>query len=212
MLARKRVYNGKRQLLDVVLVDAALYLFHQHGVVLGNVEYKILLLVGEQAGHHIVRRNIRARCDADKQHHAGNVGGEVQLARLGVNIARQNIVQHHVLDEIRLVELLVMVLLDVLQADGKKRRITPRRFVRALHQHSVVVAFVGSEQMIGEAVAHEAVARGQPLGCNAVAHLSNAVEVCARDDGARLVHNTCHAVDGILHLINHALKHSVRHR
>ena len=136
----------------------------------------------------------------------------MQLARFGINIAGQDIVQHHVFDEIRFVELFVMILLDVLQADGKKRRIAPRRLVCALYQHGVIVALVGREQMIGKAVAHKAVACRQALGCNAVAHLPDAVEVCAGDDGARLVHNAYHAVDGIFHLINHALKHSVRHR
>ena len=38
------------QLFDVVLVDAALDLLDEDGVVLADVEHEVLLLIGEQAG------------------------------------------------------------------------------------------------------------------------------------------------------------------
>ena len=211
MLAVEGVHNAGGQLFDVVLVDAALDLLDEDGVVLADVEHEVLLLIGEQAAYDVVGGNVRARGNADEQHHAGHVRCEMQLARLGIDIAGQDIVQHHILDKVRLVELFVVVLLDVLQADGQQRRIAQGGLVGSLHQNGIIVALVRTEQMIGVAVPHERVAGCQPVGRDAVPHLADAVQVRTGDDGARFIDNAHHAVDRIFHLIDNALKNSVRH-
>ena len=66
----------------------------------------------------IVSGDVAAGGHAHNEHHAGNIGGKVQLTGLGVDIAGQDVVQHHVLDEVGFVELFIVVLLDALQADG----------------------------------------------------------------------------------------------
>ena len=55
----------------------------------------------------------------------------MQLTGLGVDIAGQDVVQHHVLDEVGFVELFIVVLLDALQTDGEQGRKLARSLVRA---------------------------------------------------------------------------------
>lgn len=119
MLAGQGIHDAGGQLFHVGAVDALADLLDQHGIRLADVEHKVLLLIREQAADHIISRDVAAGSHAHDEHHAGNVGGKVQLAGLGVDIAGQDVVQHHVLDEVGLVELFVMILLDALQADGQ---------------------------------------------------------------------------------------------
>ena len=74
--------------------------FDQHGVGLADIEHKVLLLIGEQAADHIVGRDIAAADHPHDEHHAGDIGSKVQLPCLGVDIAGQDVVQHHVLDKV----------------------------------------------------------------------------------------------------------------
>ena len=211
VLAGEGVHDGGGQLFDVPLVNAAADLLHQNGVGLADVEHEVLLLVREQAADHVVGGDVGAGGDADEQHHAGHIGGEVQFPGLGVDVAGEDVVQHHVLDEVGLVELFVVVLLDALQADGHQAGELAGGLVGALHIHSVVVVLVGTELMVGAAAALEAVA-GQALGGKAVPHFPDHVQIRAGDDGAGLVHDAHRTANGVLHLVHDALKYSVRHR
>ena len=134
----------------------------------------------------------------------------MQLAGLGVDIAGQDVIQHHVLDEVGLVELLVVVLLDALQADGEQAGKLSGSLVGAFHIHGVIVVLVGAELMVAAAVLDEAVA-GQALGHKAVPHLADHVQIGTGNHGAGLIHHTDHPIDGVLHLVDNTLKHSVCH-
>ena len=68
-----------------------------------------------------------------------------------------------------------------------------------------------AEHVVGVAIPHKDVAGRQPVGRDAVPHLADAVQVRTGDDGARFIDNAHHAVDRIFHLIDNALKNSVRH-
>ena len=114
-LARKCIGDGTCQLFQILGLNIVLYFLNKHDIALGNVENEILGLVGEQAAHHIVGGNVVAGGDADQQHHAGYIGCKVQLPRFGVDVAGQNVVQHHILNEVGAVKLFVVILLDALQ-------------------------------------------------------------------------------------------------
>ncbi len=211
MLDAERVHNTGSQLFDIVLVDAAPDLLHKNGVALADVEHKILLLIREQAADNVVGRDIRAGRNAYEQHNAGNIGGKMHLARFGVDIPGQDVIQHDVFDKVYLIELFVVVLLDGLQAYGKQSRIARRRFVGALHHHRVIVVIVGAEQKERKISLHKRFFCGRVFADHALAHFTYTVQVGTGDHNAGFVHNTDCAIDRLLHLIDNALKHSVGH-
>ena len=135
----------------------------------------------------------------------------MQLAGLGVDIAGQDVVQHHVLDEVGLVELFIVVLLDALQADGQDGRKLTRRLVRAFHEHCIIVMLCAGELLISVAIAHKAVACGQTLRHKALAHLADQIQLRAGNNSAGLIHHADHPVDRVFHLVDHALKYSIGH-
>src|SRR5699024_4495894 len=157
----------------------------------------------------IVGRDVPARDHPHDEHHAGHVGGKVQLPGLGVNIAGQDVVQHHILDEIGFVELFVVVLLDALQADGQHGGKLAGRLVHALYEHRIIVVLGVGKLLIAVTAPGKAVLTGHALGHKVLLHLADQIQLRAGDDGAGLVHHTDHTVDRVLHLVDHALKYSV---
>lgn len=135
----------------------------------------------------------------------------MQLPCLSVDIAGQDVVQHHVLDKVGLIELFVVVLLDALQADGQYTGKLPCSLVGALHEHGIIVMLGVGELLVSIAVAHKAVACGQTLGHIALAHFADQVQLRAGNDSASLIHNADHPIDCVLHLVDHALKYSIGH-
>ena len=212
MLTGQGVHDAGSQLLHIGAVDALADLLDQHGVGLADIEHKVLLLVREQAADHIVSGDVAAGGHAHNEHHAGNIGGKVQLTGLGVDIAGQDVVQHHVLDEVGFVELFIVVLLDALQADGEQGRKLARSLVRAFHKHGIVVMLCAGELLIGVAIPHKAVTGRQALCHKALAHLSDQVQLRAGDHSAGLIHHTDHTIDGVFHLVDHALEYSIGHK
>ena len=135
----------------------------------------------------------------------------MQLTGLGIDIAGQDIIQHHILDEVGLVELLIVVLLDALQADGQHSGKLTSRLVHTLHEHCIIVMLGAGELLVGVAIAHKAVPCGQALRHKAVTYFPDQVQFRAGNDSAGLIHHADHPVDRIFHLVDHALKYSIGH-
>ena len=212
MLAREGVHDAGGQLLHVGAVDPLADLLDQDGVGLADVKDEVLLLVGEQAADHIVGRDVPARYHPDDEHHPGHIGGKVQLPRLGIDVAGQDVVQHHVLDKIGFVELFVVVLLDALQADRQHGGKLGGGLVRALYKHGVIVVLGAGKLLVTVTAPGKAVLTGHALGHKVLLHLADQIQLRAGDDGAGLIHHTDHTVDRVLHLVDHALKYSVGHK
>ena len=68
------------------------------------------------------------------------------------------------------------------------------------------------ELLIGVAIPHKAVAGRQALCHKALAHLSDQVQLRAGDHSAGLIHHADHTVDGVFHLVDHALEYSIGHK
>ena len=115
--------------------------------------------------HHVVSGDVAAAGDADDEHHPGDVGGEVQLTGLGVDVAGQDVVQHHVLDKVGFVELLVVILLDALQADGQHSGKLARSLVRTFHKNGIIVTSEFCGVHIFGAQAAEMIAEPTALMC-----------------------------------------------
>ena len=81
-LCGKRVRNGACQLFEVLNVDIVLNFLYKHNVVFGDIEYEILVLIGEQILDNIVSRNIVGAYNADKENHSADVCVEMQLSSL----------------------------------------------------------------------------------------------------------------------------------
>lgn len=126
----------------------------------------------------------------------------MQFARLGVNIARQDVVQHDVFDEIGFVKLFVVILFDVLQGHGNQRRITACQIIGTLYKYGVVVTLVRAEHMIGVPIAHKYIPGRQSVGGDAVPHFADSGQLAAGNDGACLIDNTKDTVHRVLHLVD----------
>ena len=135
----------------------------------------------------------------------------MQFARLGIDVAGQDVVQHHILDEVGLVELFVVILLDALQADGQHGCKPAGNLVVAFHEHSIIVVLGAGELLVGVAIVDKAVACGQTLRHKALAHLADQVQLRAGNNSAGLIHHADHPVDRVFHLVDHALKYSIGH-
>ena len=135
----------------------------------------------------------------------------MQLPCLGIDITRQDVIQHHILDKVRLIEFLVVILLDALQADGQHCRKLTGSFVCAFHKHGIFVMLCAGELLVGVAVLYKPVSGKQALLNKALTHLTDQVQLRAGDHRPHLIHHAHHTVDRIFHLVDHALKYSVSH-
>ena len=68
------------------------------------------------------------------------------------------------------------------------------------------------ELLIGVAIPHKAVTGRQALCHKALAHLSDQVQLRAGDHSAGLIHHTDYTIDGVFHLVDHALEYSIGHK
>ena len=186
-------------------------LLDQHRIRLADIEDEILLLVREQTADHIVGGNVVGTGDADQKHHPLHVRDKMQFPGLGINIAGQNIVQHHILDEIGLVELFIVILLDALQTDGQHGSKLFCRLVRPFHKDSVIVVLGTRKLVVSAAIAHEGIAGGQTLCRESLAHLADLAQLGTGNDRTGLVHDTNHTVHCVLHLVYHILEYPVCH-
>ena len=73
------------------------------------------------------------------------------------NITGQDIIQHHILDEIGFIKLFIVVLLDALQADGQQRSKLGGSGIVAFHKHSIIVMFCVGELVVGITVLFEGI-------------------------------------------------------
>ena len=76
----------------------------------------------------------------------------MQLPGFDINIAGENVVQHHVLHKVIAVVLFVVILLNGGQGDGQKLGILGSAFVGSFYKHGVIRLDVGTERLIGIAV------------------------------------------------------------
>ena len=87
-----------------------------------------------------------------------------------------------------------------------------RSLVRTFHKNGIIVMLCAGELLVGVAIPHEAVTGRQTLCHKALAHLADQIQLRAGDDSAGLIHHADHAVDRVLHLVDHALKYSIGHK
>ena len=211
MVALQGVHDGGSELFHIAGAVVGLDLLDKDGVRFADVKDKVLLLVREQTAYDIVGRDVVAGGDADQQNDALHVRDKMQLTRLGVDVAGQDIVQHNILDKVRLVELFVVVLLDALQADGQHRRKLGGGFVRTLHKGGVIIVLCVGELVVRVAVQGKGLPCGLAHGGHAVTHFPDLPQLRAGNDGAGFIHDTDDAIHSVLHLIHYVLEHTVCH-
>ena len=148
---------------------------------------------------------------ANQQHNTLHVGDEVQFPRLGVDIAGQDVVEHDVLDEVRLIEFFVVILLDALQADGQHSGELLSRGVGALDKDSIVVVLCVGELVIGIAITHKSIPGSLTHGCNALTHFADLPQFRAGNDGAGLINDADNTIHCVFHLVDHILEYPVCH-
>ena len=169
------------------------------------------MFVREKTADDIVGGNIVAGGHANQQHNTLHVGDEVQLPRLGVDIAGQDVVEHDVLDEVRLIEFFVVILLDALQADGQHGGELLSCGVGALDKDSIVVVLCVGELVIGIAITHKSIPGSLTHGCNALTHFADLPQFRAGNDGAGLINDADNTIHCVFHLVDHILEYPVCH-
>ena len=205
-LAAQRVHNRAGQLFDILAVDAALDLLDQDNVLLADVEDKVLLLVREEVLDDVEGGDIVGRDDTDEQDDAVDVGVKVQFARLDIDIARQNVFQNDVFDEVVAVILFVVVLLDAGEGDGQNVAELGCDLVGSLHKDRVIRLGPGAERLVGVAVADKNIGVLVEVQHQIFVGFADSGQVAAGDGNRVAVHYADDTVDGVPHLMNDPLK------
>ena len=135
----------------------------------------------------------------------------MQLPRFGVDVAGQDVVENDVLDEVRLVEFFVVVLLDALQADGEHGGELLGGSVSALDKDCVVIVLGVGELMVGIPIAHESIPGRLADSGHTLAHLTDLPQLGAGNDGAGLINHADDTIHCVLHLVDHVLEYPVCH-
>ena len=76
---------------------------------------RILIFIREQVLQDIIGGDVILLRDFHQHAHPADVGIKMQLMALQIDVARQDVVQNHVLDEIAPVVFLVIILLDAVE-------------------------------------------------------------------------------------------------
>ena len=211
-LTGQGIRNGACQLFEVLGIHAGLDLLDQNNIALGDVEHEVLVLVREQVLDDIVSGDVICGNDADEENDAADLCIEVQLACLDDDITGEHVIQHNVLDEVVAVVLLVIILLDVGECDGKDARIFGGCFIRALYEYRIIGLLVSTERLIGVTVADEDVMCIAEIQRYKFVCGADLGEVAAGDDCCVLVHDADGSVHGIAHLVYQSLEQSVGHK
>ena len=127
------------------LVDVGLDLLDQGDVRLVDIDDEVLVLVREQVLQHIVGGDVVLLGDLHQHAHPADLRVEMELVALQVDVAGQDVVQDHVLDEVAPVVLLVVILLDA--AQGHRQDLDKLLGLRVLarHKHGVLRAGTAAE-------------------------------------------------------------------
>ena len=133
----------------------------------------------------------------------------MQLARLDIDIPRQNIVEDDVLNEIVAVIFFVVILLDRRKRDRKQVAVLGGRFVNAFDKYGKLRFHFAAKRLIRIAVADKYLVRVAGVKREKVASLADFGQIAARNDRCAVVHNADHTVDTIAHLMNDPLKKPV---
>ena len=165
------------------------------------MQNEILLLVREHTGHNVDRRDIGRLLLTNEEYHARHIVAEVQLAGLDVNIARQDVVQNDILDEGRLVVLLVVKRLDVVDGYSHQRTDAAGQFILALYEYGVFqTRRTVSCNMVGITAETNDLPCETQLSDRLFAHFTDTGQIGARDNRAARIHNTNGAIHRVLHL------------
>ena len=200
-LAHEGLLNGGRELDEFLRVAARLDFLDHYDVALRDMQNEILLLVREHTGHNVDRRDIGRLLLTNEEYHARHIVAEVQLAGLDVNIARQDVVQNDILDEGRLVVLLVVKRLDVVDGYSHQRTDAAGQFILALYEYGVFqTRRTVSCNMVGITAETNDLPCETQLSDRLFAHFTDTGQIGARDNRAARIHNTNGAIHRVLHL------------
>ena len=89
-------HNRTCKLFKILVVYACLDLLYKDDLGLGDVEYEILVLIGEEVLNDIVRRNLVSRNNAYKEYNAADICVEVQFSCLERDIAGENVIKNEI--------------------------------------------------------------------------------------------------------------------
>ena len=147
--AGEGVRDGACELLEVAALGVRLNLLDKRDFLLVDIDNEVLGLVGEEVLYDIVSGNVCLGYDLDQQAYARNLGVEVKLSCLEVDISGENVVENDVLDEVRTVVLLIIVLLDARERNAEQLSVLLRVLVSTLNENGVVILGAAAKGFVG---------------------------------------------------------------
>jgi len=205
-LSAESIGDRSCQLFEVLGLDACGNFLYEDDIALGDIEDKVLVLIGEEVLDNVESRNIVGGDDPDEQGYTGGIAAEMELSCLDMDISWEDVIEDNVFNEVVAVILLVVILLDARQSDSEDARIFRGDFVSPLNEHCIVRLHKSSEGLIGIAVAHKDIMRIAQIEGNELIGRPDLRQLRAGDDSSSLVNDAYRAVNGISHLVNYALK------
>ena len=130
----------------------------------------------------------------------------MKLSRLEIDIARKNIVENDVLDEVGTVILFIIILLDAGEGHAEQLRVFLRILVGSLHKDSIVVLGAAAKGLVSIAVDHKGRGGAERFGIDTLVDLTDFSKLGARDDNGSFVNHADCSVNSILHLMHYTLK------
>ena len=174
-------------------------------------DHVVLGLIREHVLQHFKGHHIGLAVELDQEDDSALLGVEVQLLGLDIDIAGQNIVQDDILDKGTLVILLIVQILDIAKRNGQQLGHLFSHLVLTLNEYNVLCLGTAADRTVSITGGGHHVGGISKLIANALLDLADLDKLGASNNDAVFVNDADHAIDRILHLVNHTLEQSVRH-
>ena len=209
--AAECIRNGTSQLFQVFGVHSPLDFLYQNDITFRNGKDKILVLVREQVLDDIISRNIVGGYNPNQQDNPADFRIKMQFSCLDDNIARQDVVQNHILDEVVAVIFFIIILLDVKQCNRQNVGILCSCIIYALYEYRIFRLIRRAERLICISVPDKNIMDITQIQRNEFIGGADFRQIAASNNGCTIIHNADSRINGIPHLMDKPLKQSIRH-
>ncbi len=136
----------------------------------------------------------------------------MELVALQIDIARQDVIQNHIFDEIASVIFFIIILLDVVHGHSQNFYIAPGVRVSAGNKGSIARPLAAAKGLKSVFIVDKDIVTGHILCDPIIEHISHTAQIAAGNDNRRLISHTDGTVDGVAHLVDNSLEQSVGHK
>ncbi len=198
--------DGVSELLEVLVGDILFNLLDDDDIELSYADNEVLILIWEQALENIVSGVVGLGMDLNEEADTSCVDAEVKLASLKIDIAREDVVEDNVLNEVSAIIFLVVELLNVAEGNRQNRHVSLSSLVIALDKDGILSRALAIERLISIAIHDEGRCRLEEVRGNTASDFANLVEVATSYNNRRFINYADCPADSVMHLVNDTLK------